>query len=144
MSKELPEELKANYIKQARKSSPAVEALKVAAALKLWNDRGYRDIQFDVPLTLGDKTVFVKVLAKNEDGLMVGIECAETIILAQLRKQIALLQGCLPPDSYIIAVYPEPADKQTTKAAQLVDEIWLTGKNGKITQMIFLSAFHKG
>jgi hypothetical protein len=41
----LPEELGANY-RANRKGSPIVERLKVAAALKLWGDRGYRDVRF--------------------------------------------------------------------------------------------------
>jgi hypothetical protein len=40
----LPKELKAIY-NDTRKGSAAVESLKVAAALKLWNDRGYRQFR---------------------------------------------------------------------------------------------------
>ncbi len=139
----LPIELKTIYISHAHKSSLVVEGLKVAAALKLWNDRSYRDVRFDVPLVFGGKTVFVKVLAKNTDGLVVGIECASTVRLECLRKRIELLQACLPPDSYLIVVYPETAGEQAQKAAKLADEVWVTGKNGTVTQMMFTSTFHK-
>ena len=46
----IPDELITNYINQARKGSPVIEHLKIAAALKLWNDRSFRDIRFDVPM----------------------------------------------------------------------------------------------
>ena len=48
----LPEDLRANYKRTARKSSSVIEQLRVAAVLKLWEARGYRDIKFDVPMTL--------------------------------------------------------------------------------------------
>jgi hypothetical protein len=139
----IPDQLITNYKTQARKGSPAIEHLKIAAALKLWNDRSYRDVRFDVPLVFGGKTVFVKVLAKNADGLVVGIECASTVRLQCLRKRIELLQACLPPDSYIIVVFPQTAGEQAQKAANFVDEVWVTGKNGKVEQMMFTSTFHK-
>ena len=91
----------------------------------------------------GGKTVFVKVLAKNADGLVVGIECASTVRLECLRKRIELLQACLPPDSYLIVVFPETAGEQAQKAAKFVDEVWVTGKNGKVEQMIFTSTFQR-
>jgi hypothetical protein len=134
----LPEKLKTAY-KKTQKSSPIIESLKVAAALKLWNDRGYRDIQFEAPIAYGGKMVFVKVLAKHADGVLVGIECASTVRLEQLRKRITVLQGCLPPDTYIIAVFPETHEKQAKKATQYTDEVWVTGKNGTINQMMFSS-----
>jgi hypothetical protein len=44
---------------------------------------------------------------------------------------------CLPKDSYIVAVFPETASKKADKAVNMADEVWVTGKNGKINQMIF-------
>lgn len=132
----LPEELKTIY-KKNQKGSPIIESLKVAAALKLWNDRGYQDIQFETPITYGGKTVFVKVLAKHADGTVVGVECASTIRLEQIRKKITVLQSCLPPDTYIITVFPETLEKQAEKATRFADEVWVTGKNGTINQMMF-------
>lgn len=91
----------------------------------------------------GGKTVFVKVLAKHADGNVVGVECASTIKLEQLRKQIAELQNWLPPDTYLIAVFPEPLEKQAEKTTQHTNEVWITGKNGTINQMIFKSYLGK-
>lgn len=138
----LPAELKTTYINQAHKSSTIIEQLKIAAALKLWNNRDYRDIQFDAPMVFGERTVFVKVLAKNTDGRVVGIECASDAKLGWLRERVALLQACLPSGSYLIVVFPETAGEQAEKAAEFADEIWVTGKNGAVTQMIFTSTFH--
>jgi hypothetical protein len=137
----LPEELKAVY-KTSRKSSPTVESLKVAAALKLWNDRGHRDIQFEAPITFDGKTVSVTILTKNADGLTIAVECASTVKLRQLSKRIATLQRYLPPDSYIIAVFPETVEKQAEKITELADEVWITGNNGTVEQMMFTSTFH--
>lgn len=138
----LPEKLKANY-KASRQSPPVVEGLKVAAALKLWNDRGYQDIQFEAPITYGGKTVFVKVLAKHADGTLVGVECASTARLEQIRKKITVLQSYLPPDTYLITVFPETLEKQAEKATRFADEVWVTGKNGTINQIMFRSYLGK-
>ncbi len=132
----LPKELRANY-KKSQKSSPVIEGLKIAAALKLWKDRDFRDINFEVPLNCSGKTVFVKVLAQNTDGLMFGVECASSLRLGRLQGRISLLQYCLPPNSYIIAVFPETAYERARRAVKLVDEVWVTGKNGKVNQMMF-------
>ncbi len=135
-SSKLPEELRTEYEKHTRKTSPVVEGLKVAAALKLW-DRDFRDIRFDVPLVFGGKTVFVKVLGKHEDGTMFGVECASTVRFSWLRQRVAALQMCLPKDSYLIAVFPETAYARAGRVVKLVDEVWVTGKNGKVNQMLF-------
>ena len=140
----LPEELRANYKMHARKGSAVIEHLKIAATLKLWNDRDYRDIKFDVPISCSGKTVFVKVLARNAEGVVVGVECASTVRLERLCERVEQLRGCLPPDSYIIAVFPEAVGERVKKATKLVDEVWVTGKNGTVEQMMFLSVFHKG
>ena len=140
----LPEELRANYMMHARKSSAVIEQLRVAAALKLWNDRGYRDIRFDVPMICSGKTVFVKVLARNAEGVVVGVECASSLKLGRLRERVALLRGCLPPNSWIIAVFPESVGEGVKKAAKLADEVWVTGKNGTVERMMFMSVFRKG
>ncbi len=138
----LPEELRASY-KINRKGSPVIELLKVAAALKLWNDRGYRDITFDEPMTCSGKTVFVKVLARNADGVVVGVECASTVQLVRLRGRVEQLRGCLPPNSYIIAVFPSNVGERVKKVTKLVDEVWVTGKSGTVEQMMFMSVFRK-
>ena len=140
----LPEELRANYMRHTRKGSAVIEQLRVAAALKLWNARGYRDIKFDAPMPLDGKTVFVKVLAKNAEGVVVGVECASAVRLGRLRGRVELLRGCLPPNSWIIAVFPANVGERVKKAAKLVDEVWVIGKNGTVEQMMFMSVFRKG
>ena len=140
----LPEELRANYMRHARKGSAVIESLRVAAALKLWEARGYRDIKFDVPMTFGGKTVFVKVLAKNAEGVVVEVECASSLKLGWLRGRVAQLRGCLPPNSWVIAVFPSNVGERVKKAAKLFDEVWVTGKNGTVEQMMFVSVFRKG
>ncbi|MGD6810611.1 MAG: hypothetical protein ACQCN3_13015 [Candidatus Bathyarchaeia archaeon] len=142
LTEKLPEELKTNY-KANRKSSPTIEALKVAAALKLWNDRSYRNIQFEAPIAYGGKTVFVKVLAKHADDTVVGVECASTFRLKWLQERLEVLQNCLPPHTYLIAVFPETLEKQAEKGTQFTDEVWVTGKNGVINQMMLSSYLEK-
>jgi hypothetical protein len=142
MSLKLPEQLKESY-KASRKESPIIESLKIAAALKLWNNRGFRDIEFDVPKILSGKTVFVKVLAKNVEGRVFGIECASKVRPGWLRERLLALQFCLPQDSYIIAVFPESVGEKADKVVSLADEVWLTGKNGEINQMMFSTVLHK-
>jgi hypothetical protein len=143
VTEKLPNELRENY-KKSRKNSPAIESLKVAAAFKLWNDRGFRDIKFDVPIVYGRKTFFVKVLAKHPDGAVYGIDCASKVRLSWLRKRIETLQVCLPRDSYVVAVFPETAGESAEKVVESADEVWITGKNGKVEQMLFGSVFRKG
>jgi hypothetical protein len=144
MSGKLPEELRANYLMHAYKFPDIVEQLKVAAALKLWENRGYRSIRFEVPLACGGgKRVFVKVLARDAEGV-VAIECASSIRLSWLRRRIAALHGCLPPDSYLIIIFPSTMSEHADKALELADEIWVTGKdNTKVEKMTFLSVLHK-
>ena len=139
----LPEELRANYMRYTRKGSAVIEQLRVAAALKLWNARGYRDIRFDVPMPCSEKTFFIKVLAKNAD-VVVGVECASSLKLGLLRERVAQLRGCLPPNSWVIAVFPSNVGERVKKGAKLVDEVWVTGKNGTVEQMMFISFFRKG
>jgi len=138
----LPEELKLIY-KCARKGKADMEALKVAAALKLWNDRGYRELGFEVPSDLGGKTFYVDVIAQDARGF-VGVECASSVELGRLRKRVALLRGSLPPDSHLVLVFPANAGEQVKKAVRLVDEVWVTGTNGTVEQMIFMSFLGKG
>ena len=139
----LPDELRASY-RVNHKGSSIVECLKVASALKLWDARGFRDIKFDVPMTCSGKTVFVKVLAKNAEGVVVGVECVSSLRLGWLRVRVAQLRGCLPPDSWIIAVFPANVGERVKKAVKFVDEVWVTGKNGTVEQMMFMSVFRKG
>ncbi len=136
LTEKLPQELKIEY-RKSRKNSPAIESLKVAAALKLWNDRGFRDIKFDVPIAYGEKTLFIKVLAKHEEGTVFGVECSSNVKLGYLKERLSAMQMCLPKDSYIVAVFPETASEKADKAANMADEVWFTGKNGKINQMMF-------
>ncbi len=139
----LPDELRANYKSSERKGSAVIESLKVAAALKLWVDRGYRSMGFEVESEDGGESFYVDVLAHNADGL-VGVECASSLNMGQLRRQIAQLRRYLPPNSYIIAVFPENVGEQAKKATKMVDEVWVTGKNGTVESMMFMSVFHKG
>lgn len=112
----LPEELKANYKSSAHKGSVVVEALKIAASLKLWNDRGYRELGFEVPSDLGGKTFYVDVLAQDARGF-VGVECTPTVELEHLRKRVAMLRGSLPPDSHLVLVFPSNAGEQVKKSS---------------------------
>ena len=139
----LPEGLRTNFEEYAFKSSAVINQLKAAAALKLWNDRGYRDITFDEPMTCSGKTVFVKVLVRNAEGVVVGVECASEVRLGWLRRRVALLRGCLPPDSWLVLVFPSNVGERVKKAVRLVDEVWVTGKNGTAEQMMFMSVFRK-
>ncbi len=141
-SSKLPEELRANYISSERKGSAVVESLKVAAALKLWVDRGYRQLGFGVESDVGGKSFYVDVLAHDARG-MVGVECASSLKMGQLRRQIAQLRRYLPPNSHIILVFPETVGKQAEKATELADEVWVTGKNGTVEQMMFMTVLHK-
>ncbi len=143
LTEKLPQQLKESY-KDSRKSSPVVEGLKVAAALKLWNDRDYRDVRFEVPLIFGGKTVLVKVLAHDAEGGVVGVECVSSVNLGWLSGRVEQLRRCLPADSYLIVVFPPDIDKQVREAVELADEVWITGKNGKVEQMMFMSFFCKG
>ena len=104
--------------------------------MKLWKDRDFRDIKFEVEPEWHGKSFYVDVLAQN-DGLMVGVECASSLRMGRLQGRISLLQDCLPPNSYIIAVFPETAYERARRAVKLVDEVWVTGKNGKVNQMMF-------
>jgi hypothetical protein len=138
----LPHQLKKEY-RKSRKNSPVIENLKIAAALKLWEDRGFRDIKFDVPIAYGGKTLFIKVLAKHQDGTTFGVECTSNTRPSYLKKRLPTLQTCLPKDSYIVAVFPETAGEKADKAVTMADEVWVTGKNGKINQMMFHSYLGK-
>jgi hypothetical protein len=139
----LPKELKVNY-QTNHKRSPVIEQLKVVAALKLWDNRNYRDVRFEVALPFGGRTVFVKVLAKDKNHL-VGVECAPCLDLGWLRGRMAQLRGCLPPDSYLVIILPLNAAKRANKAAYLADEVWITDKdNNKVEQTMFISVCHKG
>mgnify|MGYP000942425871 CR=1 FL=1 len=66
----LPKELRANYKSSERKGSAVVESLKVAVALKLWVDRGYRSMGFEVESEDDGKSFYVDVLAHNANGLV--------------------------------------------------------------------------
>ncbi|MCL5877551.1 MAG: hypothetical protein M1540_07055 [Candidatus Bathyarchaeota archaeon] len=121
-----------------------VECLKVVAALKLWCNRGYRDVEFSVPLTLGKKKFFVDVLARRED-VVVGVECMPSANLGWLRARMALLRRCLPPNTYFVLVFPSTVGERVDKAAFLADEVWVTDEdNSKVASMRFISVCHKG
>ena len=142
VASKLPEELRANYKSSARKGSAVVEGLKVAAALKLWVDRGYRQLGFGVESEDGGKSFYVDVLAHDARG-MVGVECASSVHLGWLRWQVKQLRRYLPPNSHIILVFPANVGEQAKKATKLADEVWVTGKDGTVEQMMFMSVFHK-
>ncbi|MCL5876505.1 MAG: hypothetical protein M1540_01675 [Candidatus Bathyarchaeota archaeon] len=140
----LPEELRENYEGHTRKGSAVVEGLKVAAALKLWCDRGYREMGFEVSSDLGGKTFHIDVLAKDAES-MVGVECTSNPKMGQLRKRIEQLRNSLPTNSYLVIIFPFGVDERhVDKAVELVDEVWVTGKDGTVARMMFTSVFHKG
>ncbi len=130
----LPEELRANYKSSAHRCSPVVEGLKVAAALKLYVDRGYRQLGFGVESEDGGKSFYVDVLAHDANG-MVGVECVSRLHLGWLRWQVKQLRRYLPQNSHIIIVFPENVGRQAEKAVELADEVWVTGKNGTVEMM---------
>jgi hypothetical protein len=139
----LPEELRAAY-SDSRKGSAVIERLKVAAALKLWVDRGYREMGFEVSSDLGGKTFYIDVLAKNDEH-MVGVECASSFNWERLRRRMTQLHRSLPEGSYLVVIFPFGTDeKHTDKALTLADEVWVTGKDDKVERMICTSVFHKG
>lgn len=142
VTNKLPEELRANYKIHTRKSSSIIEHLKVAAALKLW-ERGYKDIKFEVPVTFSGKTLIMKVLARNAEGGVVGVECASVIKLGRLRERVAQLRSCLPPNSWLIIIFPSSIDERVDKAAKLADEVWITGKNNTVEQILFITILHR-
>ena len=119
-----------------------VEGLKVAAALKLWVDRGYRQLGFGVESDVGGKSFYVDVLAHDANG-MVGVECVSSLHLGWLRWQVKQLRRYLPPNSHIIIVFPENVGEQAEKATELADEVWVTGKDGTVEQMMFMTVFHR-
>lgn len=141
----LPDELRADYNSSTHKGSGIVECLKVTAALKLWFDRGYRQVGFGVPSDFGGKTVYVDVVARDAKG-MVGVECAPRLYLRWLRGRVAQLRGALPPNSYLVIIFPSGVnEKHIYKVLGLVDEVWVTGKDsGKVERMMFMSVFHRG
>ncbi len=109
----LPEVLRANYVSSAHRCSVVVESLKVAAALKLYVDRGYRQLGFGVESDVGGKSFYVDVLAYDANGL-VGVECASSVHLGWLRWQVKQLRRYLPQNSHIILVFP-PKRWQTSR-----------------------------
>ncbi|MCL5876696.1 MAG: hypothetical protein M1540_02665 [Candidatus Bathyarchaeota archaeon] len=139
----LPEDLRASY-SDARKGSEVIESLKVAAALKLWVDRGYREMGFEVSSDLGGKTFYIDVLAKDDER-MVGVECDSGVDLGRLRRRVALLRRSLPEGSYLVVVFPFGVEERhVDEAVELADEVWVTGKDGKVERMMCTSVFHKG
>ena len=139
----LPKELRAAY-SDARKGSEVIESLKVAAALKLWVERGYREMGFDVSSDLGGKTFYIDVLAKN-DAHMVGVECDSGVNLGRLRRRVVQLRRSLPEGSYLVVVFPFGVEERHVDGAVgLVDEVWVTGKDGRVARVMFTSVFHKG
>jgi hypothetical protein len=143
LSSNLPEELRAKYGSQAFVCCDVVECLKVAAALKLWFNRGYRDVDFSVPLVLNREKLFVDVLARGENGV-VGVECMPSLSLGWLCERMGLLRRCLP-EAYLIIVFPATVGKRVEKATFLADEVWVTNKdNSKVESMMFVGTCHKG
>jgi hypothetical protein len=141
IANKLPDDLRANY-KMRGKGSPIIEGLKVVAALKLWGDRGYRDVRFEVPLVFSGKTVFVKVLARN-GGRVVAVECVSSIRVGWLRRRVLRLRDCLPSGSWVVIVFPSGVNERIKAVVRLVDEVWVVGKNGTVECMMFRSSFHK-
>jgi hypothetical protein len=143
LTDKLPEELRAKYTAQACECCDMVECLKVAAALKLWFNRGYRDVDFGVPFVLGCEKLFVDVLARGENGV-VGVECMSSLSLVWLRERLGLLRRCLP-EAYFVIVFPATVGKRVEKATFLADEVWVTNKdNSMVESMMFVGTCHKG
>jgi hypothetical protein len=86
---------------------------------------------------------YVDVLARDTDG-MVGVECASSVNLGWLRRRVAQLRVCLPPDTYLVIVFPSSEGECADRAVELADEVWVTGKdNTKVARMMFTSVFGK-
>ncbi len=140
----LPEELRAKYEAQACECCDVVECLKVTAALKLWHNRGYRDIAFSAPVVCRKKTLFLDVLAKDEKGV-VGVECMPSPNWGWLRERMAKLRRCLPPNSYLVIIFAATDSERVNKAVFLADEVWVANEdNSKVASMMFASVCHKG
>jgi hypothetical protein len=75
-------------------------------------------------------------VAKHADGTLVGVECASTVKQKQLQKRLEKLHNCLPPGTYLIAVFPETLEKQAEKATQYTDEAGVTGQNGMFSSYL--------
>lgn len=88
------------------------------------------------------KTFYVDVLAQDDRGF-VGVECAPNLDLGRLRRQIKQLRHSLPPNSHTVIVFPASIGEQTKKAVKLADEVWVTGKNGTVEQIMFMTVFRK-
>jgi hypothetical protein len=139
----LPEELRANYESSMHKGSVVIEQLKVAAALKFWVDHGCRVMGFEVPSDLGGKTFYVNVLAKDDER-MVGFECDSGVNLGRLRRRLGQLRRSLPEGGYLVVVFPFGVDeKHIDKALALADEVWVTGKDGKVERIMCTSVFQR-
>ncbi len=123
----LSQELKEAF-KEHQKDPSVIEQLQLAAALRLWKERGFREVVMNVSLHHDGQRFSVKVLAKNKQGKLFGVECATTVRLGRFRDRVARLRACLPPDSYIIAVFPQGAGKKTGQVAGFVDEVWVMGE----------------
>ncbi len=114
--------------KEHQKVPSAIEQLQLAAALKLWKELGFRHVILNVSLHHDGKRFFVKVLAKNKQGKLFGVECASSVRLERFRDRVVRLRACLPSDSYIIAVFPHTVGKKADAVAKFVDEVWLMGE----------------
>jgi len=53
------------------------------------------------------------------------------------------LRNCLSRDSYLIVVFPPTTGEKATKIVKFVDEVWVTGNNGLVMQMLFASFLMK-
>jgi hypothetical protein len=59
-----------------------------------------------------------------------------------LQERLEVFQNaCHPTPTF--AVFPETLEKQAEKGTQFTDEVWVTGKNGVINQMMLSSYLEK-
>jgi hypothetical protein len=107
------------------KNARLIEDLKIAAAYKLWKERGCRNVTLNERLTYNGKHFRAKVIARDKKGRTYAVECATSVRLDRLHKKVTRLRACLPPNSHIIAVFPQTDGKIVEKVNTFVDEVWV-------------------
>jgi hypothetical protein len=95
-------------------------------------------------MVFGAKTFFVSVLARDAEGVVVGVECASSLKLGWwLRGRVVRLRCCLPFGSRLVVVFPSYVGEGVRVVVKWVDEVWVVGKNGMVERMMFRSFFRK-
>ena len=96
-----------------------------------------------MPLIFGGKTVLVKVLAHDAEGGVVGVECVSASIWGGCVGGLGSYAAVCRLAVGLLLFFPQ-ALMSVREVVELADEVWVTGKNGTVEQMMFMSVFHKG